>query len=1022
MLRNKTISSTKLASMNTKLLLLFSLFCLGIAPQIRAQQKIQVSGNVLSENGSPLTGATVQVVNSSTITTTSENGNFVIEAPAQGQLSVTYVGFQNEIVPVSGRQSITITLKSAAATGEEVVVVGYSKQKKVNLTGAVAVVGGDELTKRPVLSTASALQGVLPGVTVQQSSGAPGSDAQIRIRGLGTLGNNDPLILIDGVVSSFADIDPNNIETISVLKDAASASIYGSRAAGGVILITSKRGKAGKMRVTYDGTVGFQKPMDLPNYLGAVDFMKLHNEALVNEGASPLYSDDLINNYAEKSKTDPDHFPDTDWQDVTMSNALQQQHNITLNGGTEKLRFMGAVNYMNQDGLIPNSNFKRYSLRMNTDYKATDKLSFAFDLNLRQQLTTEPTATFPMNGGEGVFKQMNRVPPIYPAVHSDGSWGIGWNGGNSLAWAVDGGRNTMNTRAAFINLQANYNPVKNLHLNFTFAPQFYTTLGRNVTNRIEYLDFDTKALLFAEPNRNLLTNDLSNVATNYLKFQANYTKEWDWLTFNALAGAEQTDSRREGFDATRVGTLFPGLQQLDAYPSLNQVINGSASEWALRSYFGRTNFVFLDKYLLEVNARYDGSSRFASDFKRYGFFPSVSAGWIVSKENFFENISFINLLKMRASYGSLGNQQIGNYPYIASINLGQGVLNGNIITTAAQTVANNREITWESTRVANIGFEAAFLKNKFNIEADYYIKKTDDILLTLPIPMTTGLNPAVQNAGKVENKGWDLNLTYNDRVGKDFRYKITGVLSDVKNKVTDLAGTGPYISQFQVTNTGLEMGSLYGLQALGLFQSQDEIARSATQFGTVKPGDIKYFDKNGDGKINADDRMVIGSRIPRYTYSLNLFAEFRNFDFTAFFQGVGKWNGYLNNDAAWAFHNAGKVQDVHLNRWSDSKTAEENAKATYPRFFIARPNNQQVSSYWMKDASFLKLKTVSIGYNFSSKTLGATPFENARIYVSGQNVLSWDKIKGFDPETPLGDANAYPQVSVYVVGVRLGLK
>jgi TonB-linked SusC/RagA family outer membrane protein len=429
-----------------------------------------------------------------------------------------------------------------------------------------------------------------------------------------------------------------------------------------------------------------------------------------------------------------------------------------------------------------------------------------------------------------------------------------------------------------------------------------------------------------------------------------------------------------------------------------------------------------NKYLLEVNSRYDGSSRFSADYKRFGFFPSVSAGWIMSKEKFMSDITWLSLLKLRASWGTLGNQNVGDFPYISSIVLGSGVFNGNIASVSAQNTVANKKISWESTEVKNIGFNAGILNNKLNVEFDYYIKNTNDILLTLPIPLIVGMSPGVQNAGRVENKGWDLQLNYNDQIGKDFKFGITGVFSDVKNKVLDLKGTGPYISGFQITKEGEEIGALFGLQAAGLFQTQEQITTSATQYGTVKPGDIKYVDQNKDGIINASDRVIIGSRIPRNTYSANLFFDYKGFDVTLFFQGVGKYNGLQIQDAAWAFFNAGSVRDIHLGRWSPTKTAEENANATYPRFFISQTNNQQTSSYWMDNASYIKLKTVSIGYSLSQSVLRKTPFSLFKVYLSGQNVFSWDKVPGYDPEAPLGNPFNYPQVSSFVTGIQISLK
>lgn len=992
------------------------LVLLNFQPVELAAQSMKVTGKVVSSDGKPIERVTVTVKGLKEASLTNGEGFFSLTADRKSVLQFSAIGFTS-VELAAGPEPMSVILEAQSESLDQVVVVGYSKQKKVNLTGAVSVISGAEIAKRPVFNPTVALQGALPGVTVSQFNGVPGQAAQIRIRGIGTLGNNDPLILIDGVVSNIGDIDPNNIDNISVLKDAASASIYGSRAAGGVILITSKRGKSGSMKVDYDAFYGFQQPVDKPKYLDAVGFMKMYNEALTNEGSAPKFTDDYINNYMANNAKDPDRFPNTDWQKATFTKGLQQQHSITLNGGTDRIRLLAALNYMDQNGIVNNSGFKRYSLRVNADYKASEKLAFQFDMNLRREITSLPSV-----GYSELFRQVYRVPPIYAAKFSDGSWGPGWEGGNPLAYSNASGLNSTAGNTVLINLQANYSPIKGLNINLNYSPRFFSNFGSNNQRKIDYFNFDTKALLFSNPNKVSLTNSHNNVLTNYLKAQVDYSATFNWLELNVLAGAEQTDNRSQSFNASRELSLFPELVQLNAFPSLNQNMSGDATSWALRSYYGRLNFVASDKYLLELNARYDGSSRFAADFKRFGFFPSFSAGWILSKEKFLSRVDWLSLLKLRASWGSLGNQNIGDYPYISSFVLGQGVFNGNIVSTAAQTVLANREITWETTKQLNFGFDGSFFRNKVNVEFDYYIKNTEDILLTLPVPLIVGLGAGVQNAGSVENKGWDFQIGYNDKIGKDLKFGITGVFSDVRNKVLNLKGTGPYISGFQITREGDEIGALYGLQAKGLFQKQEEVTASATQFGAVKPGDIQYVDQNKDGVINNNDRVIIGSRIPRYTYSANVFLEYKGFDLTLFFQGIGKWNGLQIQDAAWAFFNAGSVRDIHLDRWSLTRTAEENAKATYPRFFISQTNNTQTSSYWVDDASFIKLKTAVIGYTVPSTILKKTPFSFFKVYLSGQNVFSWDKVPGYDPEAPLGNPFNYPQVASFVAGVRVSLK
>jgi TonB-linked SusC/RagA family outer membrane protein len=757
-----------------------------------AAQSVKVSGKVVSSDGKPIERATVFVKGLKEASLTNGDGFFTITADKKSLLQFSAIGYKS-VEMTAGSEPMSVILESQTESLEQVVVVGYSKQKKVNLTGAVSVISGADLAKRPVFNTTVALQGALPGVTVSQFNGVPGQAAQIRIRGIGTLGNNDPLILIDGVVSGIGDVDPNNIETISVLKDAASASIYGSRAAAGVILITSKRGKSGNMKVDYDAFYGFQQPVDKPKYLDAVGFMKMYNEGLTNEGSAPKFTDAYINNYLANNAKDPDRFPNTDWQKSTFTKGLQQQQSITLNGGTDRIRLLAALNYMDQNGIVNNSGFKRYSLRVNADYKASEKIAFQFDLNLRREVTNLPSV-----GYSELFRQVYRVPPIYAAKFSDGSWGPGWEGGNPLAYSIAGGLNSTTGNTALINLQANYKPFKGLNVNLNYSPRFFSNFGSNNQRKIDYFNFDTKALLFSNPNKVALTNSHNNALTNYLKAQIDYSTSLKWLDLNILAGAEQTDNRSQSFNASRELSLFPELAQLNAYPSLNQNMTGDATSWALQSYYSRVNFVAKDKYLFELNARYDGSSRFAPDFKRFGFFPSLSAGWVLSKEKFLSKIDWLSLLKLRASWGSLGNQNIGDYPYISSFVLGQGVFNGNIVSTAAQTVVANREITWEATKLLNFGFDGSFFRNRLNVEFDYYVKNTDDILLTLPIPLIVGLGAGVQNAGSVENKGWDLQIGYNDKIGKDFKFGITGVFSDVKNKVLDLKGTGPYISPEKV--------------------------------------------------------------------------------------------------------------------------------------------------------------------------------------------------------------------------------
>ncbi|MEZ4773236.1 MAG: TonB-dependent receptor [Bacteroidia bacterium] len=979
-----------------------------------AQQTVKGVVNA-SETGEPLVGATVLVQGTQNGVLTDNAGAFSIAVPdANSTLIVSYLGYARQEIVLNGQSNITISMVSDQSTLDEVVVVGYATQKKVNLTGAVSVVNGGEISKRPVLQTSNALQGMSPGVTVRTFGGGPGDDGgEVRIRGLGTLNNNDPLVLIDGVVGSFTDVDPSNIESISILKDAASAAIYGSRASGGVVLITTKRGSDG-FSVTYNGYAGIQVPVDQPEYLGPVEFLRLFNKASINSTGAPAYEDAFINSYLANNAADPDHFPITDWQKLAMrENPLQQQHSVSFNAGSDRSKILGTLLYMNQQGLLENSEFQRYGFRLNSDVKATDQISFFADLNLKFSDDYEP------NGGEGsLFQSIARIYPTAPSIYSDGSWGQGWNGDNPVARARDGGVNNTKTNLAIINLGVNIEPVKGLVFTGSFAPRMQTDFQKNFRQRIAFLDVDSKDLITAAPATSYMYEAYNRALDIYLKGLVSYENHIGGLNYQAMLGYDQTLLRTDNFFASRDGFDFPDFQELNAGSEELRDNGGSAGELALRSYFGRVNFNLKERYLLEANFRYDGTSRFIGE-NQWGFFPSLSAGWRISEESFLKSVTWVNNLKLRASWGQLGNQNTSSrYPTVSSINLNQNVVLANNAFFGAASIAalSNPNLRWETTTQTDIGIDIGLFNSKLDIVFDYYIRDTRDILIDLPVPETSGFSSVVENAARVENKGWDFGIIYNNKIG-DFRYSIGGNISDVRNRVLDLFNTGPYINGLQIIQEGEEMNSIFGYEAAGFFQTAEEITNHATQFGALVPGDIKYVDQNSDGIINAADRVIIGSRIPRYTYSSTIELGYKGFDLSIFLQGIGKYNGYQNSHAAWPFQNSGsaKAQVRHTDTWSP-----DNPDARYPNWYLnTTTNNYNTSSFWMTDASYLKVKNVVLGYNFPQAMLENTPINRARIYMSGQNVFSFDKMEGFDPESPLGDANFYPQVAVYAVGVNL---
>lgn len=976
--------------------LMLCLFCFQVSAQIQVQGTIEDASN-----GDPLSGASVIEKGTTNGVAADFDGNFAISVSSLNAiLQASYVGYASTDFPLSGETNVSIALEPDSQSLDEVVIVGYAEQKKENLTGAVSSVGGEELNQRPVVSAQSALQGIAPGVTVTQNSGAPGSNGTISIRGIGTIGNNDPLIIVDGSPGSFDQVNPNDIESISVLKDAASAAIYGSRAAGGVVIITTKRGKEGRISVSYNGQVGFQTPVDQQNFLGSEDYIRLYNEALENESGSP------------GTFVAPNPGVNTDWQDETLvKGPIQQQHSITVSGGNEWLRSNASASLQTQDGLLALSDYERQAFRINNDVRASDKLSFQLDLSVTQIEDTSPSW-----GTNVIFTQINRIPPVYGGINGDGSFGEGWNGTNPIAMSTVGGKDQLLTDIVQLNIGGTWELAKGFNMNFVYSPNIENNNRRRFQREYEYTTFDANGPGPTEVNGpSELTETSSRIKRDNLKVLLTYDLDFGKNNaMNLLGGFESFRFRQQQNSIFRRGFLLPDFQVIDAGDPSSAQISGNIGEWALESYFGRANFNFSDKYLLEANVRYDGSSRFSKD-KRWGLFPSFSAGWRLSQEEFFKNDIFTQL-KLRASWGQLGNQfATGNLlPYVSLVDISQSIPLGNEIRSGASinTLANT-DLTWETTTVLDFGIDAT-LWGKLNFTGDYYIKDTEDILLLLPIPNSIGLNPAFVNAGKVRNKGVDLGLTLRDNID-GFNYRIGAVYSNVSNEIISL-NDGTFITDRQINREGGELGALYGLETDGLL-TQAEVD-AGLGFGG-KPGDIKFVDRNGDDVLDGDDRQVIGSRIPKHTYSLDMGFEYKGFGLDLFFQGVGEVDGYLDRQAAWAFVNtSGKITaEIADNRWTASNP---DPNAGYPRLWQNTGNiNEQVSDFWVVDASYFKLKNIVLSYSLPEKFLKPIGFSKFRIYLSGQNVLNFDNIKGFDAEAPLGNAGFYPQVSVYAFGTNI---
>ena len=769
--------------MKQAIIFLFFL-CSGV---LCAQQKT-ISGTVTDANNDvPLIGVNIVVVGTLSGAVTDFDGNYTINMPeGTDQLRFSYTGYADQVVTVGNQTQINIALQEGAEL-EEVVVVGYAVQQKVNLTGSVEVVETEELTRQPIVQTSQGLAGLVPGLTAVQSSGQPGQDnATLRIRGIGTLGNgskNNPLVIVDGIPDNINGVDPNDIESISVLKDASASAIYGSRAANGVILITTKRGSEGKITTTLNSWVGSQSAAQNLKFLDALGYMEAFNSA--QPGAFP---DDVLQQYRSGVGVGTESLPNTDWVDLLFSNsALQQNHSLSIRGGSEKIKIASSISFAEQNGNVPNFSFKRYNGRFNLDYGLTNDIDLTFDLNLRRDNQQQPGDL------NALTRAAYRLQPLFVAINDDGTWGAGFNGGNPVAAANSTALDEEITNYVRALVKATIRPFDGLSLSATYAPQFLDRDIDDFNTGFTYYDFSGGPPI-NDSNGSLFKNTFTSFTHNF-NTVANYGIDLGDHSISVLAGYEMLKFESEVWRASRLNYIIPEFRQLNNGDADTQLNSGSSTLNGLESVFGRFNYVFQDKYLFEANIRRDASSRFADGF-RTAIFPSFSVGWRVSEEEFFPTGGFLSDLKLRASWGQLGNQFIFdnngnavNFAYTSLFGLGNAnpTIGGIPIVGGAQTVLANSELQWETGETTNYALDAGFLNGRLNLTAEYYIRKTKDILLSVTIPTSVGFQAPVQNAGEVENRGYDLALDWRDKVG-EFTYGISVNYSDFDNEVVDLGG------------------------------------------------------------------------------------------------------------------------------------------------------------------------------------------------------------------------------------------
>lgn len=985
----------------------------------------------MDTEGEPLIGATVMVKGTSRAAMTDLDGNFTLKADPKETLQVSYVGFKRQEIKIGNQTDFKITLTSDASTLDEMVVVGYGTMKKADLTGAVTNVGGAKLEEMHAVGVTQALQGQMPGVQVTRTSGLPGASATIRVRGVTSIGVSDPLVIVDGVPDSLESVNTADIESISVLKDAASASIYGARAAAGVILVTTKKAKEGKAKVEYQGSVGFSQFTEFPESAGIEDYLRMMNEYEWNVASNAPGMEDsftqrefgLSNNelhkYYELNASDPDKYPIYNWRDALLrKNALTTKHDVKVSYGNKVIQSKLSVGYEYSDALYYNRDYQRTTARINNTYKATKWLSIGVDAYWRRGDTSQPQ--------HNPLYSATYIPEIYAGQNTNGTTAWGREGTNPYAIVMFGGYKHQVTDRLGAKFSVILNPFEGFSVTGVYSPGALFTRVKDVTNKIPYYD---------PSNPGVAAGYLNGRNSANLSEERNYNS---WCTKQLFINYKKTFAEDHSTDFmvgyedyyAHSSTMSGGTthMELEGYPYFTNAnkneltLGGSRSENAYRSIFGRINYSYKGRYLAQFNARWDRSSRFAKKY-RTGFFPSASIGWVISEESFLRDVDpkILSFLKIRGSYGTLGNERsIGNYPYQAMLNPSNVIMvdnQGNIIgdKTVSQLAYNIEDITWETTHTWDIGVDASFLNSRLNLTFDYYYKKTKDMLLSVQIPMYMGYSNPEQNAGDMNTRGWDLSLSWRDVVG-DWAYGISLNISDYRSRMGKLAGT-VFDSGGHITREGSYYNAWYGYKSNGLYQTQEDLDNSAHLDG-AQVGDIKYIDISGpegvpDGKITPEyDRVELGSSLPEFQYGGTINVGWKGIDLSATFQGIGHQNVMKTVEMVYRSSTYRNFPAIIVGKyWSAYNTPEQNLAAEYPKFSgigygDGTKMNYAKSDFWMFNGSYFRCKNITLSYSFQKNILNTLHLDNLRVFASVSDPFSISNFpKGWDPETATGGSS-----------------
>lgn len=980
-----------------------------------------VSGTVSDGKGNPLIGVSVEIKGTRHGTVTDTKGHYMLQAPQNSTLTFSYIGYETQDVAVAGKDILDIVMKTSNTGLNQVVVIGYGTQKKQDLTSAITTVNTKLLDDRSLTTLSSALEGITPGVYIRQENGRPGmSGASVDIRGasLSTFSNNPPLVIIDGVVDNIDDINPADVASISILKDAAASAIYGARATGGVILITTKRGSAGKVTVSYNGTYGLQRqPYGDLKFVNTATWMKANNEAAELDGSPDIYTPAQIAQYTDSKN--PQYPESTQWTSWIAKTAPQQTHNISIKGGNDKINFFLSGGLLIQRGFIPHDSFTRKNVLLNLDYHPIKRLKISTNIAYLRDDQSQPGIDY--NGGVyGEVRNAIFTPPTEPLYNPNGTFNnnVIW-GSNPVYNVIYGGTELTTVDNLRMSLALDYEIVKGLSLDVTTATLLDYAIDNSLYPKIPYYDANGNVLGYSRSDVTVVENwSKSDYVNN--QFLLNYKKDFGLHNLKVMGGLTYENQYDKSIEAS--ATQFPNnaIREIAGTTGSGSQISGTsaADEWTINSVIGRLNYSYNDKYLFQATARYDGSSRFSPD-KRWGLFPSFSAGWRISQESFMKNASFISELKLRASWGQLGNEGSNEYPFAQTVSTsGQAVFGNGIVSTATLGGPVNLALTWERQTSENIGLDFGFLKNRLTGSFDHFNEQTTGIIGTPPVPTTFGTSAPLSNLYGIDMRGFELELHWKDHIGS-FEYFIGFNLSNSFDKVVNLAGLGttnqdsifgkePVVLQGeQYMQVGKAQGQWYLLKTDGLFTSQAQINKSAYQTSLTRPGDIHYVDANGDGVINSDDMRPIGkTSTPHYFFGANLGASFKGFDLSVIINGV--WERWSLKNLPGSYLSGVRpglalLQSNYDARWTPQ---DPNQWAKVPRLtqdnWIGNLSNIFQDSEWqLANFGYLRVKNIQLGYTLPKRITEKLTLTKVRFYISTENLFTYKPgyIESIDPES-----------------------